>query len=1089
MKFHHSTVIGSVRTVISEYVQVLLPLGLFSVAVLGQTPTGQIVGIVTDPTGAAVVGAQIGLLNERTGENRICCQTDAEGGFLARALPVGRYTVTVEQPGFQKSVRSGLTVVSLSNVRVDIQLAIGDSKQTIEVTGDASLVETRSPTLANLIDGNRIIDLPLNGRNILNLAQTVPGVDRISLQNEGGFEQQKLNFNGLRSYSTNVQLDGTPMFYAHRGSTVILPPPDAIAEVQVVTSGVTAEYGRGAAVVSSVTKSGTNQFHGSAYEFFRNDKLDARNFFAPVRPKLRFNQFGGTLGGPIKKDKLFFFGSFQGFRTQREVLISSAFPPTQAERRGDLSRSAPVPPLDPLSGQPFPNAQIPTSRLDPVAQRLLERIPLPNQPTGVLAAVEPIPVTVNNTLVRLDYNISNSDRLAARYYLNPVRTRNPFPVSGGNPNNVPGYSPAPFRDDSTAITLTHTRTWSPSLVSTTRASLMRFVYYAENSVRIPMEELGARNFVNAGGPPRLPKLDVIGRFIASPAADSQRVGYVHDLAQDWSLIRGRHEIKWGGGFQRHQYYSLGNSSSSGIFGFTGDITRNGNTLNAMADFLLGTFSSVNQNAVAISNGSYWNPGFYLQDNFRWSRRLTINLGLRWEIYTPWWERDNKRATFIPGARSTVFPTALPGLIYQNDPQYNYRGDYVNLGPRVGFAYDLTGKGRTTMRGGYAVSFDYLHAEHAININQPFTFGSSLQAVGTLSNVYQRAPNPFPYIVDPNNARFITPGSAGNVFQNVRPMYNQNVSLTLQHQLGNDWLLQAGYVGNFSRKNQALNWMNLAPYIPGNNAQGQPISTPLNVNQRRPLWPTFGSITGISSDSNASYNGLQTMVRKRMSNGLTMTGTYVWSKAIDECTSEFQVCFIFNPNDRRYNRGRGDNDRRHSANITYVYELPFFRNSNNSFARQVLGGWQIAGMNTFQTGTPFRSWFFGLGVDTVMTGATLNRPDVTGNWRLPSDRPKAAKVARWFNPDAFGLPAPGNFGNTGKGVISIPGLIQWDVSVQKRFKLREGWNLEYRAEFFNVLNRANFGEPQGTWSARAVFGRITSTATDNRNTQMVLRLEF
>jgi hypothetical protein len=325
--------------------------------------------------------------------------------------------------------------------------------------------------------------------------------------------------------------------------------------------------------------------------------------------------------------------------------------------------------------------------------------------------------------------------------------------------------------------------------------------------------------------------------------------------------------------------------------------------------------------------------------------------------------------------------------------------------------------------------------------------------------------------------------------NVRPMYNQNVSLTLQHQLGNDWLLQVGYVGNFSRKNRMLNWMNLAPYLPGNNAQGQPISTPLNVNQRRPLWPTFGSITGLSSDSNASYNGLQTMVRKRLSTGFTMTGTYVWSKAIDECTGEFQVCFIFNPNDRRYNRGRGDNDRRHSANFTYVYELPFFRNASNRLAQQTLGGWQIAGMNTFQTGPPFRSWFFGLGVDTVMTGATLNRPDVIGDWRLPSDRPKSDKVARWFNPDAFGLPAPGRYGNTGKGVISIPGMIQWDISIQKRFRLREGWNLEYRAEFFNVLNRANFGEPQGTWSARAVFGRITSTATENRNTQMVLRLEF
>src|SRR5262249_18493364 len=327
---------------------------------------------------------------------------------------------------------------------------------------EAPLVDTRAATVGSLIDDKRIVDLPLNGRNIISFSSIVPGVTRTSITsaNEVSFSQQRVNINGNRAYSTNIQLDGGSMFYAHRGQSVNMPPPDAVEEIKVVASGVTAEDGRGTAVLSAVTKSGSHQMHGSLWNYFRNDNMDARRSSDPSKAKLRYNQFGGTFGGPILRNRLFYFGSYQGIRTRQDQSASSAFPPTAAERKGDFSASNPAP-MDPLNNQPFSGRLIPANRFDPVAVKLLDRIPLPNDASGRLSALSPTPTTGDNVVGKVDWTASQKSRLSFRYYFDYVRGVMAFPVVVSPGSNIPGYSPSPSSTDIQSTTLNYSRSWTP----------------------------------------------------------------------------------------------------------------------------------------------------------------------------------------------------------------------------------------------------------------------------------------------------------------------------------------------------------------------------------------------------------------------------------------------------------------------------------------------------------------------------------------------------------------------------------------------------------------------------------------------------
>lgn len=1055
----------------------LLALSLFAALCPAQSPTGQILGTVSDPSGLAVTGASVVIHSDATGQGA-ALRTNATGDYIAAALNPGTYTLTIEREGFKKFVRSGVSVTSFQNVRVDAVLEVGAVSQSVVVEGEAPLVDTRNSTVGTLVDDKRIVDLPLNGRNVLSFANLIPGVTRTAVTGgaDVSFSQQRVNINGNRAYSTNMQLDGGSMFYAHRGQSMNFPPPDSVQEIKVVSAGVTAEYGRGTAVMAAVTKSGTNAIHGSAWNFFRNDALDARRFFDRTKAKLRYNQFGGTVGGPIVRNKLFYFGSFQGVRVKQERSANSAFPPTAAERRGDFSASNPAP-VDPLNNQPFPGRIIPTSRFDPVAVRFLDRIPLPNSPSGVLNALAPSPTTNENIVAKFDYNLKDSDRLSFRYYFDWGRGVDAFPVVVSPGSNIPDYSPGPTSTDIQSFNLNHLHTWTPSLLMNTRGNFSRFVYDEAGGVRQTMAELGARNFIDAGAPspPRLPQLVVNGRFSASPGKDRQRVGDTYDFAQDWTWLKGGHEVKWGVQYLRTGYRTFNNSASSGRFVFDGTFSRNN-----MADFLLGRVVSFTQNSLIEQGGAYSIPAFYAQDNWKLHKRFTVNLGLRWEIYNPWRENSGQIANFVPGAQSRTFPTAPRGMVFENDPEYLYKRDTGNLGPRIGFAWDVFGDGKTSIRGGYATSYDGLTSEFVLGGNQPFSLSVDIRNAGPLSNPYANEPNPFPYTVDPKSAKFDVPASInGHIAAPFEAGYMQNVSFTIQRQLSRDWMAQLGFIGNYGRKLPLQNQFNPAVFRPGASTR--------DTDARRLLAPLYRGFSVSTFDSSSSYNGLQAMVTKRLSRGFTIVGHYTWSKAIDDaCQQEtLDQCRQQNPFDRLGSRGLGEFDRRQVAVISYLWEMPFFRASHAAL-KHTLGGWQLAGINSFQTGNPLTVT---TGADVSLTGVGYDRPDVTGNPILPGGRSKDERFAAWFHTGAFARNQPGRFGNAGRSIIPGPGSWNWDLSFQKTIPvIGDRHRLELRGDFFNILNHANLGAPQTTFNTTQSFGRITSTG-GARVTQLALRYEF
>lgn len=1039
-----------------------------------QTPVGQVLGTVRDSSNLQISQAVVVVNNEDTGQ-RSETVSDDFGDYQVRALPPGNYSVAVEKQGFKKFVRRGVSVSSFQNVRVDALLEIGALTQTVTVVGEAPLVDTRSATSGTLIDDKRITQLPLNGRNVVNFATLIPGVTRINITGATGTDpNQRVNVNGNRSYSTNMQLDGGSMYYSETGGSMNMPPPDAVQEIKMITSGVSAEYGRGTAQLSVVTRSGTNELHGSLWNYLRNDKLDARRFFDPGKAKLRFNQFGGTVGGPILHNRLFFFGSYQGNRVRQESSATSAFPPTAAERAGDFSNSNPAP-EDPLTGQPFPNRMIPRSRMDPVALKLLEKIPLPNDPSGRLSVLAASPTTADNVVGKFDYTASTNDRLNFRYYFDYRRGINAFPVLDSPSSNIGGYAPNIDGAEVRSYSASHVRTWTPNLLMSTRGSLARATVTGASTVRESLADLGAQNFVNAAGEPRLPQIVVTGRFSASPGKDRDRPGDTYDFAQDWTLVRGRHELKWGAQVTRIGWLSTNNHSSSARFLFDGSHTRNN-----MADFLLGRSVSFNQNSLETEVGKYYVPAFYFQNNWKATRRLTLNLGLRWEIYTPWRSEQGAQVLFKPGVRSRTFPTAPAGMVFQSDPEYDYNADNMNIGPRIGFAWDVFGDGKTAVRGGYSVSFDGPIAEGTAATNQPFTLWITESNPGPLSNPYANSRNPFPYAVNPQNAVFFLPATIdGNIATPFEALYSQNLSLMVQRQLSTNWMVQVGYIGNLGRK--------LPAPVEGNPAIYRPGATTGNTDARRIYAPDFRSFRQVRFDTISNYHALQTMAVKRLSRGFTLVSHYTWSKAIDEtCTSESRGnCRMQDPGNRRGERGLGSYDRRHVVVFSYLYDIPLFRNGNRAL-RTGLGGWQIAGINTFQSGSPVD---VRTGRDLSLRGINFDRPDVVGDPELAGNRSKAEQIAMWFNTAAFQQNLPGQFGNAGRNVIIGPGAWNWDVSLQKTFPVAgERRQLEFRSDFFNVLNHANLGDPQANLSSPQTFGRITSTGAA-RVIQFALRFGF
>jgi outer membrane receptor protein involved in Fe transport len=1046
-------------------------LGIWGGSALAQG-TGTIHGSVTDPSGGAVVGARVTALLADRGLTRTV-HTGERGEYLVPLLPVGTYSVQIEAAGFQSYRQEQIEVTANENVRVDTQVKVGAVSDSILVTAEAPQVDSRSSVVATLIDSRRVIEIPINGRNVMGLAILLPGVSQVTAPQTftGDRDGATIAISGSRPTQNAFLFDGGFFNALFRNSGLNYPPPDALQEVKVLTNSFGAEYGRNAgAVFNVVTRSGGNTVHGSGWEFFRNHNLNARNFFAPAeKPKLIQNQFGGTLGGPIRRNKLFVFGSFEGIRIRPATLAASSFPLTAAERGGDFSASTAAI-RDPLNNQPFPNKQVPLNRFDPVSAQILAKdlMPLPNLPGGQYRTTYPSPQDNNNLMVRTDYS-AGAHTLEGRYFWN----RSSASTYSGD---IPSYLPQKQGGVTQSITVGDTWVLKPNLLLQTRLSYARYFNSIDVLSHITLADLGSK--LPVIGPKLPPAITVTGRVTLGNGSglNSLDVNESWDLNQSVNWARGNHSVKAGWQLLKLRYLNRTYWQSSGVFTLNGQISGF-----AAADFVLGRAATMIVASPELEQSGLQTSLFgYAQDDWRISKRLTLNLGLRYELPLPWVQPDNLWSTFRAGQKSTVIPTAPTGIAFPGDagvPRGMIQTDRNNFAPRVGFAWDMSGTGRTSLRGAYGIFYEAANADLIQNVGQPFRYTFTISTPASLTDPLAGQP-PIPLAINLKNPVFTGTQDLAYPDSGFRSGYVQGFNLNLQRQVVKSLAVQVGYVGKLGRKMIMGYSANPGIYGPG--------ATLANLNARR-IYQGFGELRSISSVANSGYNGLQIEATKRFTHGFSLQGAYTFSRSLD-MRSGIAAVGATTPNvfNLRSDIGLSDFQAKHIANVSWIWDLPRF-SGGGALLKAVTGGWQINGLVNLRTGLPVNILS---GTDAALTGTTNQRPNVSGSPVLASGRSRADQILAWYDRTVFSAAATGKFGNTGRNAVIGPGQAVMNTGLFRNFKLpgREGLRLQFRSEFFNVTNRVNLGQPNATLSAGTNMGRIT-TAGAARVIQVAMKLVF
>ena len=1087
-----------------------LALALLAAATIrAQEVTGSIRGNVTDPSGARVQHAAVSAVKVETGIARRVV-SDSEGNYLLVLLPVGRYRLEVAATGFQKYVQDGITLSVNEVAVVPIQLAVGSQQQTAMVEADATLVQTTND-LGETVHEREILDLPLNGRNFSQLGLLQPGVAPLTqgLRDAGGplRANQAYSVNGLRPESNEFLIDGVENYDEVYAGYALEPPIDAITEFRILTNTASAEFGHSAGSTTNiVTRSGSNQLHGSVYNFLRNDDFDARNFFAQHVEPLKQNQFGATIGGPIRREKTFFFGYYEGFRNLQGQTYTSTVP-SILERQGDFSQTIDpssgkvLPLINELTGDPYPDNKLPS--INPISQNLLAYYPLPNTGTNLFTTTQTLNETNDQFGVRIDHYLSDRDRIFGRYNLSNGSEFDPIAVSGAT---VPGF-PVQENDRTQNAVIEETRSFSPTLVNIVRVSFLRRKFLDVQGLNHTDSSTAGFDFpTTLPAQSGLPYIDISGYGNIGDPLTGPRDTWQNTFAATDSLtwIRGKHELQFGGGFRHDQINALQGIASNGYFVFAPYPISN-----AFASYLEG------EPEVFLQGGGYLNRGLrgnslngYVQDNWRATSRLTVNIGLRYELTYPFTEIHNQQTVFVPGAQSQVMPDAPAGLLYPGDkgvPAGLIHTDYRGFAPRVGLAWDPTGKGQWSVRSAYGIFYE------------PYYNGQG----GPLQDIISAAPW-FKIIqiggpnfadptagINPNAPGYNYPITLDSLDPSMRMPYAQDWNLTVQRAFGSSWLLEVGYVGTKGTKLPRFIEANPAIFVPGT-CGGQPCSTESNVDQRRPYSGCtldqpesdcrYTSMAYLAGIVNSEYNGLQTSLRKRFGYGVSFLASYVYSKSLDD-NSSFNMTggssqdvagendLAQNPLDLRAEHGRSLFDQRQRFVFSHEWQLPSL-SRQPAWSRQAFGDWQLNGILTLATGTPFTVFDSTdvalLGSASEISGFSANRPDVIGN---PNDGPKTAQ--EWFNVSAFQRLNPitqaGQFGDAGRNVTQAAGIGQYDFSVFKNFRLTESSALQFRAEFFNIFNRVNFGLPDNDISS-PTFGEVRS-ALAPREIQFALKLRF
>lgn len=1016
--------------------------------------TGSIFGTVTDPQGLAVPQTTVTATLQERGTVRTA-ETDSQGTYVFDLLPIGTYTVSAKSGGFKQFSQTGIALTSNQNVRVDAQLDVGGVTESVTVQAEVPLVDSRSSVVGTLIDSRRVVDLPTNGRNVVALAAMLPGVANISapqtftaLDGSG----PTLSVAGSRPNQNLFLFDGAQFNSLFRNTGLNFPPPDALQEVKVLTNTFNAEYGRnGGAVINVVTKSGTNQLHGSAWEFLRNQDLNARNFFqSSTKPLLIQNQFGATAGGPIRRNRLFAFASYEGLRVRTGQLVTGVFPLTAAERSGSFTSAI----KDPLTGQPFPGNVIPDSRIDPVSRTFLARglMPLPSQPDGQYVTTSPVPQGSNNVLGRIDYNLGRHT-IDGRYSYN---------MSSANAiyGNIPDYKRTNESLRSQAVTLGDTFAITPATLSETRISFNRLARTINELNHVTLASLGAN--LPTVGEPLPPTIVINGRVTlgADSPAGGVNTNDTFQFAQNIDWNRGGHTVKGGFQFIKARYGYRDGWQAMGHFTFNGSVSGN-----SAADFMLGKPAQMvvatPEELVHLQIGTY----YYIQDDWRINRRLTLNLGLRYELPLPWVEARDHWNMIRVGEQSTKVPNAPLGLVFPGDagtPRGFIATDKNNFAPRVGFAYDLSGKGRTVLRGAYGIFYETMNSDVIQMVAQPFRYSFTVGAPYSLSDPLRGQSFTIPQSVDLTHPLFTANPATSYLDPTSRTPYVQQYNINVQHEPVRDLVVQVGYVGKSGRK--------LMMSMEGNPAVNAPGATLGNIDRRR-IISGFGSARVISYQGNSSYNSLQVEVNKRYSRNFSVQGAYTFSRTIDMLSGITVGAAVPNVFDLSKEVGLADFHAKHIASASWICDLPRL-SSMSPILRSMAGNWQVNGLITLRSGMPFNVIS---GQDRALSGTPNQRPDVIGDPKLPDNRSRSASILAWFNRAEFALPATGTYGSAGRNPLLGPASASANLGLFKNFPLpfRENMRLQFRSEFFNVFNSVNFGNPNANLGAGANMGRITS----------------
>ena len=1053
--------------------------------------TAQLTGIITDTNSAVIGGAQVTLTNLETAVARKAV-TNTEGHYSLPFVPPGNYRLQVFSSGFKPVTRPKVRFNVDHAVRIDFTLEIGELVESVTITGNGPPLERETSSIGQVIENKTIVTLPLNGRNYSQLALLIPGATPNRLtQAADGF-----SLNGNRTTQNKFLVDGLDnnnyLLGLTTGSTqAVHPSVDAIEEFKVESANYSAQYGQAAGgVISVAIKSGTNNFHGSAFEFLRNDKLDANDFFSNraglERGPLRFNQFGGTLGGPVWRNRTFFFASFQGTRRHTSTTAVVTVP-TPEQVRGNFGAIDIYDPANVVGGnrQQFLNNVIPEVRMDPVGRKIAALFPAANQPGLVnnYASLVSQTEAADQYDFRGDHNFSERDKLFARFSKHDgdmlLGSICPSPGNCGSNATFPIIEAY----DSWSAVGGHTHVFSLKAVNELRLGYSNNKSNGQSPAGRPFfDEFGIRGVPQLSSLTGLPFFTVgnysaLGDSNASPQSREAQVIQVND---SFSYLRGRHTMNFGGEYWRLSTFGVTDILTRSSFNFSGQFTSRTPgqiTGNAVADLLLGLTSSasISTRQVGTFLADYYSG--YFNDTWKVSPKLTVNLGLRYEMQTRYREKDDRQSVFDYTPGSPTYGTVVQARDGSHREQTFSNLDKNNFAPRVGLAWQLNQQ--TVLRGGFGIFYSGLGFHAATNSslrNPPHFVSITINSPTTAANTSLKLSEGF--LLDALNPARAANQNLYGLTQDFPQAETYQGNVNVQREMGGKMVLSVAYVGSGTARLRGTNNIN-AP---------KPGAGPAPP---RRLFPSFAAIETLSAFAHSTYHALQTKVERRFHSGFSLLSSYTWSHAIDNSTDVENVgagngpIFPQDPFNTKAEKGTAGFDIKHRFVTSFVYDLPIARADGwlggSKLARAVFGGFQIGGIFVAQTGQPVNPLVAG---NPANTGGPV-RPNRLGDGRLSRDE---RSVDRWFDVAAFAVPAPFTYGNSGRNVLRGPGLVNLDFLIARNFHLKDTMRLELRGEFFNLTNTAHFARPNATIGSPEA-GTITATASPNRQVQIGLRFVF